>query len=886
MVIKPSQPKCMGLSKSCVRRLTPTPLRFLSTNTPKTPNEFTNLCSKGRLKEAFESFTSEIWSDPSLFSHLLQQCIHTQSLSFLKHLHSLIITSGSSSEKFVSNHLLNAYAKIGELSTAVTLFDVMPRKNIMSCNILIGGFIQNGDLESARQVFDEMPERNVATWNAMVAGMTQFEFNEEGLSLFSQMHGLGFMLDEFTLGSVLRGCAGLKDLNAGRQVHGYVVKSGFEFNLVVGSSLAHMYMKSGSLEEGERVIKAMPIRNVVACNTLIAGRAQNGFSEGALDQYNMMKMAGFSPDKITFVSVISSCSELATLGQGQQIHAEAIKTGASTVVGVISSLISMYSRCGCLDESVKAFLEREEADVVLWSSMIAAYGFHGKGEEAIELFNRMDQVGLNANDVTFLSLLYACSHCGLKDKGLQFFNLMIEKYGLEPRLEHYTCVVDLLGRSGCLEEAEGFIRTMPVKKDAIIWKTLLSACKIHKNADIAKRIADEVLRLDPQDSAPYVLLSNIQASAKRWQDVSEVRKVMRDRSVKKEPGISWFEVKNQVHQFCMGDKSHPQSMEIDMYLKELTWEMKLRGYVPDTGSVLHDMDAEEKEHNLAHHSEKLAIAFALMNTPEGVPIRVMKNLRVCSDCHVAIKYMSEIENREIIVRDASRFHHFKDGKCSCADYCVCLAQNIAQTSVEVAGSSSLPPSFGPMSLVSEDSSTIVRAIFSRRGSIEYNNNVADGYCYIPSTVLTIREGCSEDGEDCMTQVPGSLVRFSYEQLCVATEDFKVRLRGGALGTVFKGMLEDGTQIAAKRLDKLGQGMKEFFAEVETLGHIHHANLVRLIGFCAEKACRLLVYEYMTNGSLVSWIFWNNQRPCLNWQALKKIILHIAKGLAYLHEECR
>ncbi|KAI8008870.1 Pentatricopeptide repeat-containing protein [Camellia lanceoleosa] len=324
----------------------------------------------------------------------------------------------------------------------------------------------------------------------------------------------------------------------------------------------------------------------------------------------------------------------------------------------------MYSRCGCLDESVKAFLEREEADVVLWSSMIAAYGFHGKGEEAIELFNRMDQVGLDANDVTFLSLLYACSHCGLKDKGLQFFNLMIEKYGLEPWLEHYTCVVYLLGRSGCLEETEGFIRTMPVKKDAIIWKTLLSTCKIHKNSDIAKRIAEEVLRLDPQDSTPYVLLLNIQASAKRLQDVSEVRKVMRDRRVKKEP--------------------------------KLTWEMKLWGYVPDTGFVLHDMDAEEKEHNLAHHSEKLAIAFALMNTPEGFPIQVMKNLHVYSDCHIAIKYMSKIEKREIIVRDASRFHHFKDGKCSCADYCVCSAQNVAQTSVEAAGSSSLPPLFGPM----------------------------------------------------------------------------------------------------------------------------------------------------------------------------------------------
>ncbi|KAL6986815.1 hypothetical protein U1Q18_043214, partial [Sarracenia purpurea var. burkii] len=443
----------------CLRPLSYLSLRFptprpLSIKTHTIPNEFNNLCSKGRLKEAFEAFESEIWSDPSLFSHLLYGCVQTRSFSVAKQLHSLIITSGCSSDKFISNHLLNAYAKLGEVETAVTLFGIMPRKNIMSCNILIGGYIQNGDLEKAGQMFDEMPERNVATWNAMVTGMTQFEFNEEGLSLFSQMHGLGFMPDEFTLGSVLRGCAGLKGLNAGKQVHGYVVKTGFEFNLVVGSSLAHMYMKSGSLGEGEIVIKAMPIRSVVACNTLIAGRAQNGCSEGALDQYNIMRMAGFRPDKITFVSVISSCSELATLGQGQQIHAEAIKTGATMVVGVISSLISMYSRCGCLEESVKAFSERVEADVVLWSSMIAAYGFHGKGEEAIELFNRMEQEGLEANDVTFLSLLYACSHCGLKDKGIKIFNLMIEMYGLEPQVKHYTCVVDLLGRSGCLEEAE------------------------------------------------------------------------------------------------------------------------------------------------------------------------------------------------------------------------------------------------------------------------------------------------------------------------------------------------------------------------------------------------------------------------------------------------
>ncbi|KAK2971684.1 hypothetical protein RJ640_007722 [Escallonia rubra] len=667
------------MGKSCLRPITflshhppPARPRPLSTGTTGTAtnisDEIISLCSEGRLKEAFETHKSNIWTDPTLFSHLLQSCIRTRSARPARQLHSIIVTSGCSSDKFVSNHLLNTYSKLGELDTALQLFDVMPRRNFMSGNILINGYVQCGDLANARKVFDEMPERNIASWNAMVAGLTQFEFNEEGLGLFTEMHFSGLKPDEYTLGSLLRGCSGLKSLKAGRQVHAYVMKSGFELSLVVGSSLAHMYMKSGSLGEGERVIKAMPVCNVIACNTLIAGRAQNGCSEGALEQYSIMKMAGFRPDKITFASVLSSCSELATLGQGQQIHAEAVKAGANSSVSVISTLVSMYSRCGCLDDSVKAFLEYEHDDIVVLSSMMSAYGFHGRGQEAIDLFMRMERQGVEANDVTFLSLLYACSHCGLKDKGIEFFDLMIHKYGLEPRLEHHTCVVDLLGRSGCLDEAEALIRSMPIKADKVIWKTLLSACKIHKSADTAKRIAEEVLRLDPHDSASFVLLSNIHASAKRWQDVSDVRKAMKERRVKKEPGVSWLEVKNKVHQFCMADNSHPQLTEIHRYLKELTSEMKLWGYLPDTDSVLHDMNLEDKEDNLAHHSEKLAIAFALLNLPECIPIRVMKNLRVCSDCHVAIKYISEIKNREIVLRDASRFHHFKNGVCSCGDY--------------------------------------------------------------------------------------------------------------------------------------------------------------------------------------------------------------------------
>ncbi|XP_021753713.1 pentatricopeptide repeat-containing protein At2g41080 [Chenopodium quinoa] len=631
-------------------------------------NVLTNLCSKGRIKEAFESFKYEIWSDSNLFSHLIHGCISKNSISWGKQLHAITITSGCYLDKFVNNHLLNMYGKLGELETVLVLYNVMYRKNVMSGNILINGYLQSGDIESAQKVFDEMPERNVATWNAMVTGMIQYEHNEEGLGLFSRMHLLGFSPDEFTLGSVLRGCAGLRALLCGREVHVYAIKSGHGLSLVVSNALANMYMRCRSLEEGERVIQGMPIHNVIACNTLIAGRAQNGCPEGALEQYNIMKKAGFQPDRITFVSVLSSCSELGTLGQGLQIHAEVIKRGVTAVVPLVSSLISMYSKCGCLEESIKAFMQCKDADVVLWSSMISAYGFHGKGGEAIELFKQMEQEGVEANDVTFLSLLYACSHCGLKDEGLEYLDLMVKKYGLKPRLEHYTCAVDLLGRSGCLLQAEDMIRSMPTKADAVIWKTLLSACKTHKNTEMAKRIAEEVLKLDPLDSASYVMLANIQASSKRWDEVSTVRKAMRDRRIKKEPGVSWFEFKNEVHQFTMGAKYHPRSTEIYLYLKELMSDIKECGYVPDTGSVLQDMDTEAKEQNLAQHSERLAIAFALMITPPGFPIRVMKNLRVCDDCHVAIKYISRIKDREIIVRDTSRFHHFKNGECSCSDY--------------------------------------------------------------------------------------------------------------------------------------------------------------------------------------------------------------------------
>ncbi|KAK3165997.1 hypothetical protein QOZ80_1AG0040270 [Eleusine coracana subsp. coracana] len=641
-------------------------LKSLAARPVEGKEEIIRLCSGGRLKDALHHrFREVIWSDPNLFSHLFKAC---RALPLVRQLHAVAATSGAASDRFTANHVLLAYADLGDFPSAHVLFERIPKRNVMSWNILIGGYIKNGDLGTARKLFDEMPDRNVATWNAMVAGLANSELNVEGLEFFLAMRREGMQPDEFGLGSVLRCCAGLRDIMSGRQVHAYVVRSGLDRDMIVGCSLAHMYMRCGFLGGGEAVLRALPSLNSVSCNTMIAGRTQNGDTEGALEYFCMMRGAGVEANAATFVSAISSCSDLAALAQGQQVHAQAIKAGFDHVVPVMTSLVHMYSRCGCLADSERACCGYSGSDLVLSSAIISAYGFHGHGQKAVELFKQMINGGIEPNEVTFLTLLYACSHSGLKDEGMDCFELMTKAYGLQPSVKHYTCIVDLLGRSGCLNEAETLILSMPVCPDEVIWKTLLSACKTHKNFDMAERVATRVIELDPYDSASYVLLSNIRATSNRWEDVSKVRKTMREQNVKKEPGVSWVEFKGQVYQFCTGDKSHARQREIDQCLDEIMAKIRQCGYAPDMSMVFHDMEDEEKETSLVHHSEKLAIAFALLNLPEGVPIRVMKNLRVCDDCHVAIKLMSKVIGREIVVRDVSRFHHFRDGNCSCGDY--------------------------------------------------------------------------------------------------------------------------------------------------------------------------------------------------------------------------
>ena len=275
--------------------------------------------------------------------------------------------------------------------------------------------------------------------------------------------------------------------------------------------------------------------------------------------------------------------------------------------------------------------------------------------------------GLVPDAYSFVALLSACSHAGLVDEGRQLFCVM-KDYGVKPTVVHYTCMVDLLGRAGLLEETKRFISSMPVEADAGTWGALLGACRTYGNAELGELAAKEVMKLEPADASLYVLLSNIYAAAGQWDQVSFTRHMMQERGIRKEPGESWIEISNKVHRFVVGDRSHPEAKKIYDVLNNLSKKLKAEGYTPDTRLVLRNIDEEQTVHALCAHSEKLAIAYGLMHTPRGMPIRIYKNLRVCSDCHTATGFISKVTGQESVTRDANRFHHFKDGVCSCGDY--------------------------------------------------------------------------------------------------------------------------------------------------------------------------------------------------------------------------
>eukprot|EP01018_Ginkgo_biloba_P030770 Gb_22711 [translate_table: standard] len=567
----------------------------------------------------------------------LSACAHSTALKQGKWIHGYIIKSGLESEVSVGNALLDMYAMCG-------------------C------------LENARQVFHKMSDRDVVSWSAMIARCAQNGRSNEALILFHQMHVVDVKPDSITMASVIPAFAHLAALQQGKGIHAYIIRSGFESAVSVHNALIDMYAKCGSIEVARCCFDKMFRKDVVSWTAMIAGYAQNGHAIEAIELLYQMQLTGVTPNSVTVVSVLPACAHLAALQQGKWIHAYTIRNGYESDISIGNALIDMYGKCGSIKIARILFDKMYERDVVSWNAMIAAYGMHGHGEDALALFTQMQITGMKPDHVTFIGVLTACRHAGLVDEGWQYFNCISRDYGITPMVEHYACMVDLLGRAGQLDEAHDFIKKMPIDPGASVWGALLFACRIHCNIELGECASERLLELEPSNAGNYVLLSNIYAAAGRWDDVAKVRTMLKDTGVEKGPGYSWIEISNRVHAFLVGCRSHPQSEKISSLLESLAGQMKEAGYVPDTNFVLHDVEEEEKEYILCGHSEKLAIAFGLINTCSGTPIRIAKNLRVCGDCHSATKFISKIVGREIIVRDANRFHHFKDGICTCGDY--------------------------------------------------------------------------------------------------------------------------------------------------------------------------------------------------------------------------
>ncbi|XP_010537788.1 PREDICTED: pentatricopeptide repeat-containing protein At2g29760, chloroplastic isoform X1 [Tarenaya hassleriana] len=570
-------------------------------------------------------------------------------------------------------------------------------------NSLVDMFSKCGCVEKARLVFDGIRCKDVVSWTSMASCYVGHGLPRQGLVTFREMVFCGITPNSMSLSSTLPACAELRDKNSGRQIHGFIVRNGLEGNMFVTSALVNMYSSCSCLKQAQLVFDSMSRRDTVlwnvlmdaffrnkdcekglalfyrmrnqgaelcisSWNTVIVGCTQNGKDELALHMTIETQDSGFKPNHITVTSILPACTNLEYLRGGKEIHGYAYRNGVTRDVSGMTALVLMYAKCGDLENSRRVFDTIGRKDIMTWNTMIAANSMHGNGKEVLAIFHRMLELGVKPNAITFAVVLSGCSHSRLVDEARSIFNSMEKDHFVEPMTEHYSCMVDVLSRAGCLEEAYRFIREIPIEPSASAWGALLAACRVYKHVELGRIAANKLFEIEPHNPGNYVQFYNLLVNAKLWDEASEIRKRMRDHRVMKTPGRSWVQVRDRVYTFVAGDTRNKESNKIHSFLAEIGEKMRLAGYKPNTEFVLQDVNQEEKEESLCSHSEKLAVAFGIMGLKGERTIRVFKNLRICVDCHNAIKFMAKIVGVEIIVRDSLRFHHFRDGSCSCNDF--------------------------------------------------------------------------------------------------------------------------------------------------------------------------------------------------------------------------
>lgn len=607
-----------------------------------------SLCRQGNLKQALRLLAQEPNPTQRTFEALILSCARRHgddAPSLGVAVHRRLVDDGFDQDPFLSTKLIDMYSEFGAIA-------------------------------DARQVFEQTREKTIFVWNALLRALAVADEGEEAFPLLRKMVAAGTLPDSFTYSCMLKACVGMSSRLALapkriRELHAHALRHGFDSRVHVATTLLDVYAKIGDITYARNMFDEMPEKNVVSWSAMIGCYARNerAFEALRLFQEMLLVPGENAPNAVTVVSALQACASLAALEQGRMLHGYLLRRQLDVILPVTNALIAMYAKCGRLEAGRRVFAGAGgRRDVVSWNSLISGYGMHGHGEDAVRTFEEMIAAGVPPSPVTFVSLLGACSHAGLVHAGQQLFASMARDHAVPPRAEHYACLVDLLGRAGRLEDAAAVVEGMRIEPGPTVWGALLGACRIHGAVELAERACKRLFELEPSNAGNYVLLADVYASAGMWGEVGRVKKMMEARELQKLPGCSWVEVRRRMYAFTAAEEAAPLAEQLLALLCKLVAEMKEEGYVPDTRFVLYDLGQEEKERILLGHSEKLALAFGLINSGAGEVIRITKNLRLCEDCHSVTKFVSKFANREILVRDVNRFHHFRDGQCSCGDY--------------------------------------------------------------------------------------------------------------------------------------------------------------------------------------------------------------------------
>ncbi|XP_017984160.1 PREDICTED: pentatricopeptide repeat-containing protein At2g27610 [Theobroma cacao] len=511
-------------------------------------------CQQGENMESLKIFVQSrrvgVRVNEFTCASVLSVCAGLEDLKVGMQIHGLVVKCGLEFDKFVETGLISFYTKCGEL-------------------ILAG------------QVFLEVNQSNVAAWTSLIGGYVQQGRREEAIDLFLKLHSSGIRPSERTFSSVLGACADAEVIEVGKQFHSLIAKMGYVSFIYVGNAVLDFYSKCGLLQEALRTFEDMDGHDMVSWNSLISGHVGSGQYEDAIELLKEMLFQGYKPNLYTYSSILNICSDVPAIEWGKQTHCCIIKPAFDSNVVVGSALIDMYAKCGVLNAARKVFDYLTSKNLVSWNTMLVGYAQHGFAREALEIYCMMQRDDVKPNDVTFVGVLSACAHAGLSEEGLHYYNSMIRDHSIAPKMEHLASIVNLLARKGATRRAYDFIRSFPTEPSKVVWRCLLSGCKSHKDLVLGRFAVEKILSIDPEDTSAYIMLSNIYAEAKMWDETAQLRKIMKEKAMKKDTGYTWIELKNKVYSFSASHFTKFQRIDLTEVLNQLTLHLFNAGYLPD-----------------------------------------------------------------------------------------------------------------------------------------------------------------------------------------------------------------------------------------------------------------------------------------------------------------